>query len=78
MITGAMRSTYAQSLDIWHLAQKFDTLPKLNADFIEDKPPIERVVAVQDEPQFIVDVWFNYNCVRPMPVRSTPGFIDHF
>lgn len=78
MITGKMRSTYAQSLDIWHLAEKFDALPKLNSDFIQSKPPIERVVAVTDEPQFICDVWFDYNCVRPMPVRSTPGLIDHF
>lgn len=77
-ITGKMRSTYAQSLDIWHLAQKFDTLPVLNDEFIEDNPPVKRVLAVQDEPEFIADVWFNYSCVRPMPVRSTPGMVDHF
>lgn len=77
-ITGKMRSTYAQSLDIWHLAQKFDSLPVLNDEFIEDNPPVKRVLAVQDEPEFIADVWFNYSCVRPMPVRSTPGMVDHF
>lgn len=77
-ITGKMRSTYPQSLDIWHLAQKFDTLPVLNDEFIEDNPPVKRVLAVQDEPEFIADVWFNYSCVRPMPVRSTPGMVDHF
>lgn len=77
-ITGKLRSTYAQSLDIWHLAQKFDSLPVLNDEFIQDNPPVERVLAVQDEPQFIADVWFNYSCVRPMPVRSTPGLVDHF
>lgn len=77
-ITGKMRSTFAQSLDIWHLAQKFDTLPVLNDEFIEDNPPVKRVLAVQDEPEFIADVWFNYSCVRPMPVRSTPGMVDHF
>lgn len=77
-VTGKMRSTYAQSLDIWHLAQKFDTLPVLNDEFIQDNPPVKRVLAVQDEPEFIADVWFNYSCVRPMPVRSTPGMVDHF
>lgn len=77
-ITGKMRSTYPQSLDIWHLAQKFDTLPVLNDEFIEDNPPVKRVLAVQDEPELIADVWFNYSCVRPMPVRSTPGMVDHF
>lgn len=77
-ITGKLRSTYAQSLDVWHLAQKFDNLPTLSSEFIEDKPPIKRVVAVQNEPQFIVDCWFNLKCVREMPVYGVPGLVDHF
>lgn len=77
-ITGKFRSTYAQSLDFWHLAQKFDSLPTLSSQFIEDNPPIERVVAVQDEPQFLLDVFFDMNCVRPMPVYGVPGLVDHF
>lgn len=77
-ITGKLRSTYAQSLDVWHLAQKFDSLPTLSSQFIEDTPPIERIVAVQDEPQFIVDCWFNLKCVREMPVYGVPGLVDHF
>lgn len=77
-ITGKLRSTYAQSLDVWHLAQKFDSLPTLSSQFIEDTPPIERVVAVQDEPQFIVDCWFDLKCVREMPVYGVPGLVDHF
>ena len=78
MITGEMRSTYAQSLDFWHLAQKFDSLPQLNEEFIEENVPIERAVAVTDEPPFIADIWFDMNCVRPMPVYSVPGLVDHF
>lgn len=78
MITGKMRSTYSQSLDVWHLAQKFDSLPTLSNQFIQDDPPISRVVAVQDEPQFLLDVYFKMKCVRPMPVYSIPGLIDHF
>ena len=78
MITGEMRSTYAQTLDFWHLAQKFDTLPQLNEEFIEENVPIERAVAVIDEPPFIADIWFDMNCVRPMPVYSVPGLVDHF
>jgi len=77
-ITGKFRSTYAQSLDSWHLAQKFDNLPKLNAEFIVDNPPVDRIVAVQDEPQFLLDCWFNLSCVRPMPVYGVPGLMDHF
>lgn len=78
MITGKLRSTDAQTLDIWHLAQKFDTLPKLNQDFIEENPPINRVIAVQNEPQFFADFWFDLKTSRPMPVYSVPGLVDHF
>lgn len=77
-VTGKFRSTYAQSLDSWHLAQKFENLPKLSPEFIVDNPPIDRVVAVPSEPQFLLDCWFNLNCVRPMPVYGVPGLMDHF
>ncbi len=78
MITGKLRSTDPQTLDVWHLAQKFDGLPKLNKDFIEEHPPINRVIAVQNEPQFFADFWFDLKTSRPMPVYSVPGLVDHF
>nr|WNN13274.1 MAG: major capsid protein [Microviridae sp.]WNN13314.1 MAG: major capsid protein [Microvirus sp.] len=78
MITGIMRSTAPQSLDVWHLSQKFESLPKLNAEFIQDQPPVNRVVAVQNEPQFIFDAYFKMKCARPMPVYSVPSLVDHF
>jgi hypothetical protein len=77
-ITGQFRSTYAQSLDIWHLAQDFDSLPVLNSEFIVDDPPVDRVIAVQDEPQFLFDGYFHMKCARPMPMYGVPGQIDHF
>lgn len=78
VITGPMRSNAAASLDTWHLAQDFATLPLLNAAFIEDRPPMERVLAVPTEPQFIFDSYFKFRCARPMPVYGVPGLIDHF
>lgn len=78
IITGKFRSTYAQSLDVWHLAQKFDSLPALSAEWIEDNPPIKRVIAVQDEPEFLMDAYFKLKCTRPMPLYGVPGLIDHF
>lgn len=78
MITGKFRSTYKQSLDFWHLAQKFENLPKLNDEFIRDNPPISRIVAVPSEPQFIFDSYIRMKCARPMPVYSVPGLVDHF
>lgn len=78
VITGKMRSTYATPLDFWHLAEKFTSLPTLGDTFISSAPPIDRVVAVNTEPQFFFDAYFDYKCARPMPVYSVPGSIDHF
>jgi len=77
-VSARMRSNATQSLDTWHLAQDFASLPALNAAFIEDKPPMERVLAVLTEPQFIFDAYFKLRCARPMPVYGVPGLIDHF
>ena len=77
-ITGRFRSNYAQSLDTWHLAQDFGTLPQLNSEFIEDDPPIDRVIAVLTEPHFLFDSYFSLRTARPMPVYGVPGLIDHF
>lgn len=73
LITGHMRSNYAQSLDAWHLAQDFASLPALNSSFIEENPPLDRVVAIPSEPDFIFDFYFDMTCTRPMPVYGVPG-----
>lgn len=77
-ITGKFRSTDPQSLDSWHLAQKFSSLPTLSAQFVQDNPPVDRVVAVTSEPQFLFDSYIRLKCARPMPVYSVPGLVDHF
>jgi len=78
LITGKFRSTYATSLDLWHLSQEFTALPALNSGFIEENPPLDRISAVENEPKFLFDAYFNLKCARPMPVFGVPGFIDHF
>jgi len=78
VITGEMRSTAPLPLDTWHLAQHFTTLPLLNDAFIQDNPPIARVITVPSERQFIFDFYFGLRCARPMPVYGVPGMIDHF
>ena len=78
MITGQMRSNHATPLDTWHLAQDFATLPVLNEEFIQDDPPIARVIAVPSEPHFLFDSFFDLKCARPMPLYGIPGMIDHF
>lgn len=78
IITGAMRSAAATPLDAWHLSQEFSSLPTLDDTFIQESPPIDRVVAVTDEPDFLFDSFVQMRCARPMPVYGVPGLIDHF
>ena len=77
-ITGKLRSNAPGSLDVWHLAQQFTSLPVLGQTFVEENPPVDRVIAVQDEPQFIYDSVIRARFVRPMPMYSVPGLVDHF
>jgi hypothetical protein len=78
-ITGKFRSTVSTgSLDNWHLAQDFSSLPSLNASFIEENPPVDRVIAVSSEPQLLLDVYFKLKCARPMPTYSVPALLSHF
>lgn len=78
-ITGKFRSSVASgSLDVWHLSQFFKNAPTLNEEFITENPPIKRIIAVQDEPEFLLDIGFKYTTVRPMPMFGTPGLVDHF
>ena len=76
-ITGKFRSNATGTLDAWHLSQEFGSLPALGNTFIEDNPPVDRVVAVASEPQFIFDSLFKMKSTRPMPIRSVPGGL-HF
>lgn len=81
MITGKFRSTASGTLDAWHLAQKFTTRPTLNTTFIQDTPPVQRVVsagAQADGQEFIFDAFFDTVIARAMPLYSVPGLVDHF
>lgn len=74
-ITGKMRSGVEGSLDVWHLAEKFETLPKLNGEFIQCATPIDRVLSAPDEPDIITDIWFDIKATRPLPVSSNPSLL---
>lgn len=80
-ISSLFKSTSAGTIDAWHLAQKFTSLPTLNSTFIQENPPVSRVVAVgaaANGQQFIFDSFFHNVVARPMPLYSVPGMIDHF
>ena len=78
LITGKFRSEFAESLDVWHLSEQFSITPVLNQDFIVDNTPLDRCIAVEDEPHFLFDSYTHLRCARPMPLYGTPGMIDHF
>lgn len=73
MVTSLFRSNATNSLDVWHLSQEFDSTPGLTSSFIVEQPPIDRIVAVPTEPNFMVDCYFDFKCARPMPTYATPG-----
>lgn len=82
-ISGQLRSTHSgggdTTLDYWHWAQKFASLPVLNSTFITENPPIQRSSAVlAPYPEFVFDSLMEVTMVRPMPLYSDPGYIDHF
>jgi len=76
-VTGLFRSIAAGTLDFWHLAENFTVQPVLGATFISEPPPIDRVIAVPSEPQFLFDSHFVIKAARPLPTYSVPGMADH-
>ena len=79
-VTGEMRSQYAQSLDVWHLADDYTALPMLSDSWIrEDKTNVDRVLAVTSavSNQLFADIYIKNRTTRPMPMYSIPGLIDH-
>ena len=81
-VTGAFRSQQSGgSLDSWHYADDYRSLPYLSSEWIEEPSTnVERTLAVQGNPneQWLLDFYFDLKTTRPMPVYSVPGLVDHF
>lgn len=71
-VCGLMRT----SLNYWHLGREFASPPLLNSTFVECNPS-KRIFAVQNEPGLIVNFGNLIKAIRPMPVQSNPGLLDH-
>lgn len=75
-VSAEMRSDYPQSLDVWHLADDYETLPKLSNEWIqENSNTVNRVLAVSDNlsAQIFMDIYLKIEATRPMPMYSIPG-----
>lgn len=72
-LSGLFRPGVTNSLDAWHLAQVFGSLPTLNDTFIQESPPMSRIEAATAYTDFIADCHLQLVCARPMPMYSVPG-----
>ena len=80
IVTGEMRSSANNSLDVYHFADDYESLPHLGQEWIQEtRNNIDRTLAVPSTTsnQFVADIYFKYRCARPMPTYSIPGLIDH-
>lgn len=79
-VSAEMRSASPISLDSWHLADEYASLPFLSADWMkEDKTNVDRTLAVTSSVanQAFVDFYFQQKSARVLPLFSIPGLIDH-
>jgi hypothetical protein len=73
IITGQFRSNATNSLDVWHFSQEFATAPVLGEEFIKQDAPVDRVLAVEDNPDFFGDMFMKVNHYRVLPTYGVPG-----
>lgn len=81
IVSGMLSSLYSKSLDSWHYADKYDSLPTLSQKWIEEPTEfVDRTLLVQSKvtDQFIADIAIEREVSAVMPLHSTPGLIDHF
>lgn len=77
-ISGKFRSNATGTLDAWHYGDNYKTTPSLSQEWMkEGDAEIQRTLAVDNEPQFIMDTIIDNTSVRPMPMYSIPGLVDH-
>lgn len=77
-ISGKFRSNATGTLDSWHYGDNYTEVPSLSQAWMkEGDSEIQRTLAVDNEPQFIMDTIIDNTSVRPMPMYSIPGLVDH-
>lgn len=73
-VSGLMRSNATGTLDFWHYADNYSTVPTLSQDWMEEsKNEIARTLVVQNEPQFFGAIRVANKTTRRMPLYSVPG-----
>lgn len=77
--TGLLDPNVPNSLSYWTLTDTFSTEPDLGSKFLqEDRSALSRaLVTGVNGPDFVGDFYFDFDVVRPMPLYSMSGRIDH-
>lgn len=79
-ISGQLRSSANEGLDVWHFADQYSSAPVLGSEFIQETDQfIDRTLALPSSTvnQFILDIYCKQKAIRVMPTYSIPGLIDH-
>lgn len=76
-ISGFMRSGITNSYDVWHLGDYYANSPTYSQSFIEEGNNVTQVLSVQEGPNFLVDIFHKVSAIRPLPLYSVPGLLDH-
>jgi hypothetical protein len=73
-VSGKMRSNASGTLDFWHYADNYSTVPMLSQEWMaEGKKEIARTLIVENEPQFFGAIRVANKTTRRMPLYSVPG-----
>lgn len=78
--TGFMQPGISGSLSSWTYGDNYTSTPMLSSEWLyQGKSEIDATLAVPSStaPQFIADLLVYGKAVRPMPVYSIPGLVDH-
>lgn len=79
VVSGLMRPYVSGGLSMWTYADDFDTsLVAATPGFMEEnRDNVDRTLSSTDTFQWLCDFYIDLEMVRPMPMYSIPGLIDH-
>lgn len=80
-VVGLFRPTSAGNIAQWHLSQQFTAAPVLGPTFIQDTPPMSRVLAAgagANNMQYLFDINIQMDATRPLPLFGVPATLGRF
>nr|QRQ90060.1 MAG: major capsid protein [Microviridae sp.] len=82
-VTGRFRVDVPNTLSAWHLSQNVTTAYTLGQTFVQDSPPMARVLsaggtAAEQHIEYLADILIQREAVRPLPMFGTPVTLGRF